>query len=144
MLAFLGRFFRRSRVASGAVKPNAVKEFPLPSSGIFHLEVVGESHYQDALERICGGRTEQGADLRCVAALVLDDTNPYDRNAVRVEINGLQVGHLDREDAKEYRKYLRQHGLRGIRGTCKARIRGGWRRGDETGHFGVYLDFSLY
>jgi hypothetical protein len=122
----------------------ALKEFALPSSGIFHLQVVGESNYQDALETICGGRTEQGADLRGVATLVLDDANPYDRNAVRVEINGLKVGHLGREDAKEYRKYLRTHGLNRIHGICKARIRGGWKRGDETGYFGVYLDFSLY
>jgi len=66
----------------------------LDGGGRFNLEIVGESHYQDALERVCGGRTGQSQDLIVSAVLVLDDNNRYDPNAVRVEIRGLTVGYL--------------------------------------------------
>ncbi len=44
----------------------------LDGAGTFEIEVVGESHYQAALERICGGRSEDGAEKHCRATLVLE------------------------------------------------------------------------
>jgi hypothetical protein len=37
------------------------------------------------------------------AILTLENDNPYDRNAVRVDIDGLTVGHLSRSDARRFR-----------------------------------------
>lgn len=37
------------------------------------------------------------------AQLVLDDDNPYDPKAVRIDIRGETVGHLSRELARDYR-----------------------------------------
>ncbi|HXF83143.1 MAG TPA: HIRAN domain-containing protein [bacterium] len=144
-MEFLTRLFRRGSSGASPTSEDGPTELVLPSTDRFRLQVVGESHYQQALEQICGGRTEEGANLRCVATLVLDDENPYDRNAVRVEIHGRHVGHLNREDAKAYRKFLQDQGAgANVRGICKAWIRGGWERGDDRGHFGVFLDFELY
>ena len=67
-----------------------------PTTGL-PTEVVGESHYQDALAWICGGRSEAGADLDTRALLRADPENPHDENAVEVRINGELVGFLSRD-----------------------------------------------
>jgi hypothetical protein len=73
--------------------------------------------------------------------LVLDDDNPYDSLAVRVEIRGCIVGHLSRENAREYRRQLKKAGHPALTASCKALIVGGWDRGGgDRGHFGVRLD----
>lgn len=102
----------------------------------FYVNVVGESHYQENLALICGKRTEDGVHVITEALLVPEADNPYDPNAVRVEIKGLQVGHLAREAAVAYR----QLGLDGKR-SYPALITGGWDRGDgDEGGYGVKLD----
>jgi hypothetical protein len=108
--------------------------------GQYAVAIVGESHYQDALESICG-RTEASADLHYVAQVILEDDNPYDDKAVRVEIQNKKVGYLSRQDARAYRRWLaKEHpGVDII--CCEANVRGGWDRGrGDRGHFGVWLD----
>ncbi len=113
----------------------------LPGPGTFAIEAVGESHYQDALERICGGRTEDGASEIVEALLILEDENPYDDKAVRVDIEGRTVGYLSRDSARQYRRRLTEGGLGGATAKCMAKIVGGWDRGEnDKGHFGVRLD----
>jgi hypothetical protein len=50
---------------------NACEVLGLESDDAFTLESVGESHYQDVLEAICGPRSEDGEDLEVVALLAL-------------------------------------------------------------------------
>lgn len=111
----------------------------------FDVPVVGESNYQAALESICGGRTEDGVDKIVDAALVLEDSNPYDAQAVRVDIEGKTVGYLSRANARRFRERLAGSGGEvGSALACKARIRGGWDRGDgDRGHYGVSLNLSM-
>ena len=45
---------------------------PLAGDETYSQEIVGESHYQDALEKIVGGRTEDSAEHYCDA----DRTRP--------------------------------------------------------------------
>ena len=45
-------------------------------NGTFSLEVVGKSYSQQALDRVCGGRTGESQDRVVTAVLVLDDDNP--------------------------------------------------------------------
>jgi hypothetical protein len=107
----------------------------------FDADVVGESHYQAALDAICGGRTEEGHEFETVATVARDDENGYDRHAVRVEIRGLLVGYLSRDDAKAFRKLLKLAGVPDVCIACPALIRGGWDRGGrDKGHYGVKLD----
>ena len=115
-------------------------EQPSPSAS-FSMEVVGESNYQQALERICGGVTRDGVEKLTTATLVLEDSNPYDKNAVRVDISGSTVGYLSRESAKSYRRRLKKEGVSSQTQQCPALIRGGWDRGqNDKGSFGVRLD----
>jgi hypothetical protein len=130
-------FFRRSSTASSPSAPVG----RLAGPGSFEIEVVGESHYQAALETICGGRTRDSAEKFVDATLVLEDSNAHDKNAVRVDINGQTVGYLPRRTAKSYRSRLRETGHSRLTGVCKAVIRGGWDRGpSKRGNFGVWLD----
>lgn len=110
----------------------------------YTLQVVGESYYQHNLERICGPRKPNGENRVVAARLVLDDKNPHDDQAVRVEINGLQVGHLSREDARAYRQHLLKLAQAAVIGECEAKIKGGWKRGrNDVGHYGVTLNAKI-
>lgn len=107
----------------------------------FSVEVVGESNYQIALERICGGRTEEGHKLEVDALLKLEDDNPYDDRAVAVVIDNDLVGYLSRDTARSFRKSLAAVAPGASLATCSAIIVGGWEREDgDRGHFGVKLD----
>ena len=113
----------------------------LSGPGAYGVEIVGESNYQSALERICGGRDEESARKQVKALLVLENENPHDSNAVRVDIDGETVGYLSRREAKQYRVRLKEAGYPELRGRCDAIIVGGWDRGrGDRGHFGVKLD----
>lgn len=116
----------------------------LPGPGTFEFDIVGESHYQDALEAICGGRTEESAEQFAEAVLVLEDSNPHDNMAVRVDIGGDTVGYLSKSDARSYRRQLRELGHPNITCKCKAMVVGGWQRpGGDVGSFGVKLDLPV-
>lgn len=104
------------------------------------VEVVGESHYQEALEKICGGKTEDGHRRRVAAALVPESDNPHDENAIAVYIESSQIGYLSREDASRYRMLAEEMAQRGEIGQVSALIAGGWRRSrEDQGSFGVTL-----
>lgn len=116
----------------------------LTGTGDFSLDVVGESFYQDALESVCGGRTEDGVDCTVDAILFHQDNNPHDNMAIAVTIKGAPVGHLSRENARQYRQRLKEAGFAGYPAVCKAKIIGGWDRGgNDRGHFGVKLDLPI-
>src|ERR1700704_6140704 len=67
------------------------------------VPVVGESHYQDTLQMLYRKNGGSGHDIKVSAALVPEDDNAVDPNAVRVEIESRGVGYLPREMALEYR-----------------------------------------
>lgn len=123
---------------------NAADGVWMSANGSYEQAVVGESHYQRALSKICGGQTEEGHRLEVDAELVYEDSNPYDSNAVAVQIGGALVGYLPRDVARELRERAVEVGAPvGVPIRCKARIRGGWSRegGADRGSFGVWLDF---
>jgi hypothetical protein len=123
MLGFIRRLIAPQR------EPRKLRRF---------VEIVGESHYQQTLSRIAGGKTHDGHLLAVMARLIPDNDNPADPLAVRVEIEGMTVGYLSRFQARQFRKRT----VAAI--DCKAKIVGGWDRGHgDTGHFGVELDLTL-
>jgi hypothetical protein len=108
------------------------------------LEVVGESHYQDALWRIVGGRRSEPVRYETEAVLEPEPDNAYDPNAIKILIGGAVVGYLSREDASAFRP-----GLLGLieasptaRVALEAAIVGGGPRADGIGFLGVFLDYD--
>jgi hypothetical protein len=81
--------------------PAASTEPPIWDDNLFgYLAAVGESNYQAALTRIA-----QTGRL-CWATLVPEPTNPFDGNAVMVQIQGEVVGYLTRSEARRYQRQL--------------------------------------
>lgn len=108
--------------------------------GSHRVEVRGESNYQEALERACGGRCEAGHSLAVTATLVCEPTNPYDSNAVKVLVGGRLVGYVARESAVVLAPVLSRLESRGATATCAGTVVGGWDRGGaDRGHFGIWL-----
>lgn len=105
------------------------------------LELVGEASYQDALWSICGGVLGDRIRHRIDALLIPEPENPYDPNAIRVEVQGRLVAYFCRDDAAEYQSGLqslmnRHGGHVGLRGV----IVGGGQYPDGPGRLGVWLD----
>jgi len=113
-------------------------------SGYYDHDIVGEANYQDALNDICGGKTDDGHEHECMALLIEEPTNQYDRNAVKVTISGQTVGYLSRGDAVAYKRALAAAGLSGKAAQVDAVIVGGWERGRRgSGHYGVKIDMEM-
>lgn len=132
-----------SQLFGGGSGSRQVLVAAIQGPGKYACPVVGESNYQDALERICGGRSENGADKEVVARLVYEPENPYDDQAVRVDVDGTTVGYLDRDTARSFRVQLAEAAPGVSIAQANAVIRGGWLRGDDQGHFGIWLDVPI-
>lgn len=140
-IVILYKWFTR-KYGRGSKYDTAVGSIEGP--GRFDFDIVGESNYQPALKRIAGPKTEDSKRHPCVATLVLEDENPHDSMAVRVDIDGETVGYMDRRMARQYRKELTRQGIKGHRLRAQALIVGGWKRGgDDQGHYGVKLDLPM-
>ncbi|HJQ12594.1 MAG TPA: HIRAN domain-containing protein [Gemmatimonadaceae bacterium] len=120
---------------------DACESLRLQARGDYPLACVGESHYQNALEQICGASSARENPV--LAHLCLEDTNPYDPEAVRVDVNGSTVGYLSRQDARAYRELMAAAGYADTL-ECRAVIRGR-RAQDPSDHgYGIWLDVPLY
>lgn len=113
--------------------------------GHYPINVAGESFYPEAFAALCGPRGQEPVNIEVRARLELQDDNEYDKHAVRVSIQGHQVGHLSREAARAFRRTVRYGKLSEYEAfECAALICGGWDRGaDGAGNYGVRLDLSL-
>jgi hypothetical protein len=105
--------------------------------GDIRVDVVGESHYQPAIRAACNWKPGADTLFHCVAELVPEPTNPYDRNAIKVTIDGACVGHLSRQDAVTLGSAVREAIKRQGSGMCRAVIAG--RANSDTDNLGVFL-----
>jgi hypothetical protein len=114
----------------------------LIGNGSYTVSLVGESNYSASFEKICGRRTADCINRKTEANLILESDNKFDRQAVRVSIEGYTVGYLSQAAAREFRYAVVSVGLgRSTVFECAAHIRGGWDRGrGKQGNYGVWLD----
>ncbi|QTF73416.1 hypothetical protein G8758_16435 [Arthrobacter woluwensis] len=104
------------------------------------VEVAGESYHRRGISSIflSLGRPEGGVTTQ-LAELIPEPQNRYDRNAVRVVVNGNQIGHIPQEVSSIFRGLCDRVG-RGNVATVPARI---WARNDDgTWRARVTLMFS--
>lgn len=110
-------------------------------TGSRDLEVVGESHRQDTLWALVGGKRVERISHDTHAVLTPEPDNPVDPDAIAVLIDGQLVGYLSRENAAAYGPGLRQlmkHASDGLV-ALPATIAGGGQRDDGLGRLGVFL-----
>ncbi|MBY0566484.1 MAG: HIRAN domain-containing protein [Hyphomonadaceae bacterium] len=116
-------------------------DLEITGPGQFAVDVVGVSRRQDVLAAVVERHGRSGRTVTVDAILVLEDSNPHDANAVRVEIDGALIGYLSRDNARRCRADLAAAGQPRATVRCKARIVGGFETSDgERAHFGVRLD----
>lgn len=96
----------------------------------FNFNIVGEYSYQENIYIVDGKLSYDG---KAKAVLIPEKNNPHDINAVKVEIFGLRVGYLAREDAVIYRQAL---GAK--KGQCLAVLQGGY----DDYYYGVRLNLQ--
>ena len=122
--------------------------FAWPALNEFEFEVVGESYYQSALASLASEHPDSDsfseAAKPLTAYLIPDDFNQYDDKAVRVEINGLHIGYLSREDARSFRRRLGAKKLTGQTTICGALITGGHVVDGKKMHYGAILDLKPF
>jgi len=141
-VGFLDRVLgRTARPTAANGRPDVTGATVLP--GRETLEVVGESHYQEDLWELAGGRSVDRIRCAVTAVLVPEPENEHDSNAVKVLIEGRLVGYLSREDAVAY-----VPGLQRLRANHESpialmgQIVGGGPREDGLGMLGVFLDHN--
>ena len=98
----------------------------------YNFDIVGEQSYQKNLSKIAGKKEEKSKFIQCHANVSSEPFNKYDKNAIKVEINGLLVGYISKNEAA-------QLAGRVINKTVPAVINGGWKDQDSTGSYGVRL-----
>lgn len=103
------------------------------------LNVVGESHYQDALKRVskCPPTGEHGYE--CAAVLVPEPTNEHDPKAVMVQVNGECVGYLPKGSGHKMVKRLRVMADKGQPAICAAFI----GRDENLGHSNLGISLRI-
>jgi len=108
------------------------------------VDIVGESHYADAIRDVFGSEfREQGCELATSAQLVPEPWNRHDRNAVGVWVAGRQVGYLSREDAARYAPALSELVAEGRTPQVGARVWAAAGYADRPGITGsVRLDLA--
>jgi hypothetical protein len=115
-----------------------VKAMALHLEGDELIAAVGESHYQPALHAASGARLGEVVAFDCLAVLVPEPDNPYDANAVMVQVDANLVAYLSREDAASYRSAVQSAATSQRVIACNARIAG--RGGNsDTLNLGIFL-----
>lgn len=104
----------------------------------YPFEIVGEASYQSNIERFAVKLEDKGCFTEVGARIIRDINNSYDKNATRVDINGLTVGYFARNHAESWVKLLAKLNMPD---NCEvyvgAVIVGG---GSKEHKFGVRLD----
>lgn len=103
-----------------------------PNKTSYTYNIVGEQSYQNNLKKIAGPKEDKSKFFECYAKVSSEPFNQYDKNAVKVEINGLLVGYLSKGEAGKLAGKV-------INKTVPAVIDGGWKDEEGTGSYGVKL-----
>jgi hypothetical protein len=141
-VSLLDRLFKSSAIRAPAASPPGLRpSAPTILSGGETLEVVGESHRQEILWQIVGGRRIEPVRHDVCAILRPEPANIHDTNAVMVLVENELVGYLSRHDAALYgpgliRLMTQMSAPVGLFGV----IVGGGERADGLGFLGVFLD----
>lgn len=121
-------------VAVGGLTVTASIEFSTSSR---LLRVVGESHYQENLEKARAASTDPQPVFW--ASLIPEPDNPYDPNAVKVVIEPIgTIGYLARESARRYGQAIMAAAPTVVRCPCK--LRGG---SDDKLFIGAVVDVAM-
>ncbi|WP_312056820.1 HIRAN domain-containing protein [Acinetobacter courvalinii] len=104
----------------------------------YPFEIVGEASYQSNISKFAELRDGKGCFTETEARIVREPNNSYDKNACRVDINGLVVGYFAKNHAESWVRLLERLNISDSSEVyVKAVIVGG---GSKDYKLGVRLD----
>lgn len=118
-----------------AAQPLDLPEYPLYyTSRYARIETVGISHRREALVKALNGGPALNKEmtLDTTAQLVPEPTNPHDRNAIKVVLNGHHIGYVPVEISSAYAKTLTKIIDKGFTPTARADVWAVTRYGDGS------------
>jgi hypothetical protein len=102
--------------------------------GDVQVDVVGESDYQAALEKLAGGPSRSGVMDAVIALLSREPDHPHEKNAIRVDLGDETVGYIEKWNAREVQPLMQKLEKAGRPAWVRAWIVSGWEddRGDNN------------
>lgn len=160
LIAAIVLFATRKKIAARDIATQSSNDLPQdlkptedyyawPESGQFAFAVAAES-YQGAIHQLAQKNAigpDEGSDPKArilKAHLIPDNDNPYDSNAVRIDIDNRTIGHLNRDQARSFRRRLDEKGIPDQITTCNVVITKNGEINDKTVSYGVRLDIQPF
>lgn len=156
LISALILYFNRDKIAASGGSEKVVQKSAQAAQGTYVWPELGQfactistAPYQKTIEQLV---QENGIDFENTATaqsrilrahLIPDDSNPYDSDMVRVNINNRAVGYFDHQPARNFLDQLDEKGLSEQVTICNAMI---VKRVDADGKklsYGVKLDIEL-
>ena len=106
----------------------------------FNYDVVGESFQRDHLTALISAHDAfESGEIYSTAVLELEPTNSFDSNAVKVVVEGTQVGYIPKFDSPAVTEMVKKSG----KSSYEVPVRIGWDTNSPSPLIGVRLALTV-
>ena len=106
----------------------------------YNYDVVGESFQRDHLTALIRAHNAfESGEIYSTAVLELEPTNPFDENAVKVVVEGTQVGYIPKFDSPAVTMMVKKSG----KSSYEVPVRIGWDTNSPSPLMGVRLALTV-
>ncbi len=111
-----------------------------PDGVDYNYDVVGESFQRDHLTTLIRAHNAfESGEIYSTAVLELEPTNPFDPNAVKVVVEGTQVGYIPKFDSPAVTEMVKKSG----KSSYEVPVRIGWDTNSPSPLIGVKLALTV-
>ena len=111
-----------------------------PDGVDYNYDVVGESFQRDHLTALIRAHNAfESGEIYSPAVLELEPTNPFDPNAVKVVVEGTQVGYIPKFDSPAVTEMVKKSG----KSSYEVPVRIGWDTNSPSPLIGVRLALTV-
>jgi hypothetical protein len=111
-----------------------------PDGVDYNYDVVGESFQRDHLTALIRAHHAfESGEIYSTAVLELEPTNPFDPNAVKVVVDGTQVGYIPKFDSPAVTEMVKKSG----KSSYEVPVRIGWDTNSPSPLIGVRLALTV-
>ena len=108
--------------------------------GDYNYEVVGESYQRDHLTSLIRAhKAFDTGEIFSTAVLEMEPRNPFDPNAVKVVVEGTQVGYIPKFDSPAVTEMIKKSG----KSVYEVPVRIGWDTNSPSPLIGVRLQLTV-
>ena len=111
-----------------------------PDGVDYNYDVVGESFQRDHLTALIRAHNAfESGEIYSTAVLELEPTNPFDSSAVKVVVEGTQVGYIPKFDSPAVTEMVKKSG----KSSYEVPVRIGWDTNSPSPLIGVRLALTI-